>query len=72
LINEECIISVRALAMRMSLTYDLVRCLLSAVYFLPATEREQKKERLIVLREKFELDKLKIAKMKQERKFKPY
>lgn len=44
----------------------------TAVHFYKHQEREQKKERLIQLREKFEQDKLKIAQMKQERKFKPY
>ena len=44
----------------------------TVVHFYKHQEREQKKERLLQLREKFEQDKLKIAKMKQERKFKPY
>jgi hypothetical protein len=42
------------------------------LHFYKHQEREEKKERLIQLREKFEQDKLKIAKMKQDRKFKPY
>jgi len=44
----------------------------TVVHFYKHHEREAKKERLLALREKFEQDKLKIAKMKQERKFKPY
>lgn len=44
----------------------------TVVHFYRHQEREQKKERLVQLREKFEADKAKIAKMKQERKFRPY
>ena len=44
----------------------------TVVHFYKHHEREAKKERLVQLREKFEQDKLKIAKMKADRKFKPY
>jgi ribosomal RNA-processing protein 7 len=44
----------------------------TVVHFYKHHEREQKKERLVQLREKFEQDKLKIAALRQERKFKPY
>jgi len=44
----------------------------TVVHFYKHHERELKKERLVALREKFEQDKLKIAKMKADRKFKPY
>jgi len=41
------------------------------IHFYRHAEREAKKERLQQLREKFEQDKMKIARMKQERKFRP-
>lgn len=44
----------------------------TVVHFYKHQEREIKKERLVQLREKFEQDKIKIAKMKADRKFKPY
>ena len=38
----------------------------------PAAQHEKKREQLTKLREQFEADKARIAKMKQERKFKPH
>ncbi len=42
------------------------------VHFYKFHERQKKQEQLLLLRKKFEEDKLKLAAMKAQRKFKPF